>query len=454
MSLIKTVVERRVASLVLVAAFAASTVGVVFATPEKWPKLPGTPETPGNPAPPQAYDPPTRPLTPIELDRNERAKKSTDANSKLKELLKAREKEAQAYEKSFEKLLNEFGPDASYATTRRFIFIYDASDEYVLWQSSLMESVATTFETFCAQERLSVAGLGEPMVVFIFSTKANYEAYLKKTASSDMQSEADDAPIAFYNRGTNRGAFFEITGGKVPKSDAKGKKSGGSEKQELERELERIALATLNSGDGAKKLAAIVHESVLQVAYNYGLFSPKGENPAWAAEGLAALFEPLYAQTKEGEWKLPDPKSKTIAFPISEARVKEFQSYAASTTDAQPVKKCVGLEKISSDEPCAAPVSWALFGYMRRYNSKALVKYLSDSAAIQPRLSYPTRERVLDFANYFGEDWDGTWLELRAFVDALELELKGVAPADARKQAREKRGLSEKPPIPGKKGAK
>ncbi len=411
------------------------------AAPVKLPQIPTPPTPPSIPTPPQPIAPPSRPLNPIEMEFAERFKKLVEEAAK-EELPELKQENQETFDEFVRKLLDEFGPDARFGMTPRFVVIYDTTDAYALWCATLMENVASTYEAFVSRVRLVEDGLSDPMVVFIFAEKEKYEEFLKKTAGSEFANDAQ-FPVGFYEHASNRCVFFDLTGEEQNRAD-----------KEEKRTLEQVASDVLKQPNGDQNLSTIIHEGTHLVAFNYGLFSRQGENPSWAVEGLSMLFEAPSGEPKDGGWKVVDEKAKKIVFPINKRRLMEFQQYVSTTTDAQPVKKCVGLDKIRGDEPCAYPLSWAIFYYLYRNNPKLLARYLADSASVQPRMSYSSRERVYEFSYYFGDDWDGMYLELRAFADALDLELKGVDPAEAQKQTRDKYNLPERPVVFGMKNVK
>ena len=434
----------RIGLALLAVAIAVGASTPASAAPVEWPKIPSPPEWPKIPTPPPIPtppEPPTPPLSPIEKEFVERFKKLVEEAAK-EAPPEAKQSDQETFEKFITKQLDDFGPDARYGATPRFIVIYDTTDAYALWCATLMENVASTYEAFVSRVRLVEDGLLDPMVVFIFAEKEKYEEFLKKTAGSEFANEAQ-RPVGFYEHASNRCVFFDLTGEEQNRADKTEKRT-----------LEQVASDVLKQPNGDQNLSTIIHEGTHEVAFNYGLFSRQGENPSWAVEGLSMLFEAPSGEPKDGGWKVVDEKAKKIVFPINKRRLMEFQQYVATTTDSQPVKKCVGLEKIRGDEPCAYPLSWAIFYYLYRNNPKVLAQYLTDSASVQPRLSYSTRERVYEFAYYFGDDWDGMFLELRAFADALDLELKGVDPAEAQKQTRAKYNLPERPVVFGMKNVK
>lgn len=398
-------------------------------------KLPRIPQPPtvAPPTAPTIPDAPARPMSPAEIWLQE-------AESELR---KAQEASRAAAEKEpqetlpelIEKLLNEFGPDARYGVTQHFIVIYDTTDSYAYWCATLLEKVARTYARFVSYASFVDDGKYDPMIVVIFSKKEDYEAYLKKVGGSEF-ANAENLPVGAYALHVNRAIFYDMTGEERKKV---------ANKEGDKRTVEEVAKEVLANPDGPDNISTVIHEGTHQVSYNFGLFSRTGQNPAWATEGLAMLFGMQSGDEKDGGWKVVDEKAKTITFPINEPYLRLFQLYVKTTTDEQPVKKCVGLEKIRGEEPCAYPVSWALFYYLYLYYPKQLGEYLANSAMMQPRLDYSERERVYEFMEFFGDDWDGMYLELRAFADGLELELTGVPRNEAQARARKAHNLPELP---------
>ena len=291
------------------------------AAPVKLPQIPTPPTPPSIPTPPQPIAPPSRPLNPIEMEFAERFKKLVEEAAK-EELPELKQENQETFDEFVRKLLDEFGPDARFGMTPRFVVIYDTTDAYALWCATLMENVASTYEAFVSRVRLVEDGLSDPMVVFIFAEKEKYEEFLKKTAGSEFANDAQ-FPVGFYEHASNRCVFFDLTGEEQNRAD-----------KEEKRTLEQVASDVLKQPNGDQNLSTIIHEGTHLVAFNYGLFSRQGENPSWAVEGLSMLFEAPSGEPKDGGWKVVDEKAKKIVFPINKRRLMEFQQYVSTTTDA------------------------------------------------------------------------------------------------------------------------
>jgi hypothetical protein len=387
------------------------------------------------------YTPPSRPFNPIERIQAELLQQLVDDAMENTTILP--EKAEETFEEYINKLLDDFGPDARFGVTNHFVIVYDTTDAYAKWCVALIENVAATYELFISRQKPVWQDSFDPMVVFIFAKEEDFEEYRQKNMSEEYSDDAKK-PIGFYSSAPNRSAFYDATGleqGRVGMED--------------ERTLEAIATEVLADPKGKTNISTLVHETTHQVSHNYGLldsygeerplFSRRGENPSWAVEGLAMLFETPTGEPKDGGWKVVDEKNKTLNFPVNEMRLGEFQQFIAQNPGSQTLKKVVELEKIRTDEEGAYPFSWILFYYLFREEPRTLQEYLIANASMQPRLTFTQRERVNEFTHYFGSDWDGMYQELRAFADALEMELKGADYAESLNQMRVKYGLPEKP---------
>ena len=396
-------------------------------------KLPVIPTPPTVVAP----EPPTRPFTPIE----KAYQRAIQEELKRREAEQRKQQEVKTLESELEKLLEEFGPNARYFCTNYFIYIYDVSDAYAKWCSALVENAANAYVTFARRLKLPIQPIEEPMIVVIFSRKEDYEAYARKVAGSEFDA-AKNKPIGFYSTSSNRSVFYDMTG--VEKSKTIDEKSNVTRKTTLE----EVAAEILKRDPAEENLSVIVHETARQISYNLGLFARDGENPKWAIEGLAMLFEPPCGPTKFGGWK-PDKD-----FPINKRRILEFKAYEQNSADARPVRRCVELERILDDEPCAYPLSWAIFYYLYKHYPKELAYYLYYCRMQEPRMAYSDTARVMEFEYFFGDDWDGMYLQLKVYVESLLLQANGLSEEEADKLARKKYNVPEEEPKQKGKDAK
>ncbi len=386
------------------------------------------------PQPPKSFVPPSvpfvplNPKTPTDPVMKARAKMYEEM---LKEL-KKREKEATEQEKKVEEFLNklfeEFGPDARIGFSRRFVIVYDTTDAYANWCAHVLETVAYAYERFVSGLDFST-GLEDPMVVFIYAEKERYEDYFNKYAPSALQ-RAKEKPLGFYLSKNNRAVFYDLTEQERNRFD-----------KTERRTIEQVATEVLAAPKGRENLSTIVHEGTHLVSYNYGFFSRQGENPEWAVEGLAMLFEAPCGEAKDGGW-YPFDKGGRLTFATNKLRIEEFKNYASGTIESPfPVRDVVGLEQIDPDRVDAYPISWALFSFLYKKYPRYLREYLVYNVMQQPRMGYTTYQRTREFELCFVYDWKKLFLELQAHVDALELEEGGMDPKEAEALAREKHNL-------------
>lgn len=386
------------------------------------------PQPPKSLVPPSVPFVPLNPKTPTDPVTKARAKMYEEM---LKEL-RQREKEAAEQEKKIEeflaKLFEEFGPGARIGFSRHFVVVYDTTDAYANWCARVLETVAFAYERFVSGLDFS-SGLEDPMVVFIYAEKERYEDYFNKYAPSELQ-RSKVKPLGFYSSKNNRAVFYDLTDQERNRLDKTERRS-----------IEEVATEVLAAPKGRENLSTIVHEGTHLVSYNYGLFSRQGENPQWAVEGLAMLFEAPCGEAKDGGW-YPFDKGGRLTFATNKQRVAEFKNYASGTIESPfPVKDVVGLEQIDPERDDAYPISWALFSFLYKKYPRYLKEYLLYNVMQQPRMGYATYQRTREFELCFAYDWNKLFLELRAHADALELEDGGMDPKEAEAVAREKYNL-------------
>ena len=318
-------------------------------------------------------------------------------------------KPKESLDETVEKLLAEFGPNAKFGVTEHFIYIYDTSEEYASWVALLCERVENVYEHFADYLGVGMTELEDPMIVLLFTNKEDYESYAQKTFSEFPSMK--NKPVGFYSSGNNRAASYDRTQTEREKTVDKTKKF----------DLGEFTKSILAQPDGEGTMTTIVHETAHQVSFNRGLFNRSGQNPSWAVEGLAMLFEAPVGEVKDGGWNV------TVDFGPNKRRIREFQEYVKVQQDANPLRKVVSNEKVNPDVPGSYELSWALFSYLYKKHPDRLAHYLYGTA-VQKRTSYSINERVEEFELCFTNDWDKLWEEVRAFVDQLEKDPDSFMP--------------------------
>lgn len=69
-------------------------------------------------------------------------------------------------------------------------------------------------------------------------------------------------------------------------------------------------------------------------------------------------------------------------------------------------------------------------------------------------MAYSDTARVMEFEYFFGDDWDGMYLQLKVYVESLLLQANGLSEEEADKLARKKYNVPEEEPKQKGKDAK
>lgn len=335
-------------------------------------------------------------------------------------------------EETVRKLLDEFGPNARWFVSDRFIFIYDTTYVYASWCALICERVEETYEKFVHYLGVGQEPLTEPMIVVFFTNKQDFQDYATKNMKD--YASTTNKPVGFYSSGSNRAAFFDIT-----QKD----KEIVEDKTIKNVSLEEASTNILSSREGMETLSVIVHETTHQVSYNRGLFNRYGKNPTWAVEGLAMLFEAPVGEIKDGGWKV------TTDFGPNLDRIRAFQQFVRRNNDKQPLRKIVAAEEINGDVPGAYELSWALFSFLYKRYPNRLARYLYYNAQ-QQRESYSVAERIAEFEAFFTNDWDTLYMKVCEFVDEIEQnpdlfmeQLAVEAPVKEKESKKNKKGAKD-----------
>ena len=315
------------------------------------------------------------------------------------------QREGKSVEEIVQKLLDEFGPNAYFGTSKHFIYIYDVTNYFASWVALLSERVENVYEHFAKYLGVGMTELKEPMVVIIFTNEGDFVKYMTKNDPS--YASRVNKPVGVYIHGTERNCavFYDITQTDRTKTAADFKNMSP----------EDVVLQILAHPQGKSTLTTIIHEVAHQVSYNRGLFNRLGKSPTWAVEGLAMLFEAPVGGPEVGGWKV------TSDFGPNLRRIMEFQQYAGKKQNQGGIvlRNVVCLEDISGDTEGSYALSWALFSYLYKCYPDRLAKYLYGTATTR-RDSYTRSDRIADFEYCFTNNWDRLWMEVCAFVNMLE----------------------------------
>ncbi len=158
--------------------------------------------------------------------------------------------------------------------------------------------------------------------------------------------------------------------------------------------------------------AVIYHEATHQMAFNTGLHERTGETPLWLAEGLATLFEAPGIYDASAHPSLIDR--------INRGRLAEFRSRLRKRHTEEVIRYTVSSDAIFRDHvELAYPESWALVFYLTEKHPREFARYLRVTASRPAFGKYRATDRLRDFLQCFGGDWEMLNARFLRFIDSL-----------------------------------
>ena len=251
--------------------------------------------------------------------------------------------------------------------SERFLFVYDVSDGYVEWISALLNEVAKAFDKFVEKIGLEVDELSEPMVVVIFATREEFDAYAVELRGSAYLAQ-ENKPTGFYTQRLNRSIIYDRTGVESTRSDSDAPPD--ENRQYSRKRINEEAHAIKQRDFADANTSTIVHEATHQLCYNYGLFSPDFRAPDWVVEGMATTFEQTTSEAPLG-WRFRN------VFPVNTNRLNEFRKYASNHPNCEILDEILVSDAFAERLDSAGyAASWAMFFYCYRKRPKELAHYL------------------------------------------------------------------------------
>ena len=298
-----------------------------------------------------------------------------------------------------ERLLDEFGEGFQVKKTEHFIFVSDASEGYVDWCGRLFESLEEGFRLYARRNGIELTDRGEPLIVVVFARQAEFIRY------ASVETGAPDKLAAYYNMQTNRVALYDLSN--VEGVEGVGVSSPSRRRRSTLVETREI----LSRPNAAFNVATVVHEATHQIAFNRGVFLRTGPIALWAAEGLSLVFETPNGHATQGGWGFRG------TFPKNERMINLFRAKIDSVED--PFRTIVAQENFYQNLEASYAASWALFYYLYKKNPSALAKYMRHIASKNPCTVYSPQDRLKDFEEFFGDDWEKTTAAVKRYVKRL-----------------------------------
>ncbi|MFI4876306.1 MAG: DUF1570 domain-containing protein [Blastopirellula sp. JB062] len=263
------------------------------------------------------------------------------------------------------KRLEEKFPGFKTRTSRHYVFVYNASDQFAEATMRILESMIPGMLKHAKAQRIDVHEPDVPLVAIMFATEAEYQRF----------SDVPDGVVAFYDTLANHVVMYERPSSPPLKQDLYLKQA----------------------------ISTIAHEGAHQILHNIGVQQRLSRWPMWISEGIAEYYAPTEFGSRM-KWK--------GAGVINDMRMFELESYIkgkdAEQADGEMVEQTVKAARLTSTGYASA---WGLTHYLasqRRSDFNELMRQLSEIKPLEGSVNVSSGGVILDnqddFAKHFGED--------------------------------------------------
>ena len=224
--------------------------------------------------------------------------------------------------------------------TRRYLYLYNTSEEFSLATSRILETMFPGVANYAKAQKIAIVEPDVPLVVVMFRTEDEFQRYQRMPTGV----------VAYYNILDNRVVMYEESRLRAVKPE----------------------LAIQQS------IATIAHEGAHQILHNIGVQKRLSRWPMWLSEGLAEFFAPTTFGDRL-KWK--------GAGQVNDMRMFELELYLKSRESDQPdgemIEHTVIAGRLTSTGYAAA---WSLTHYLaksKRVNFNDYVREVSQLGPLQ-----------------------------------------------------------------------
>jgi len=271
------------------------------------------------------------------------------------------------------RLRAEFGEGFDVTITVHFVVVHPRGPGRE-WAERL-ESLYRSFTHYMSVRGFPATAPSAPLVAIVFRNQDDYFAHAAARGIV-LQPET----VGHYDPITNRVFLFDASAS-----------SGGA--------------------DWAANAATIIHEAAHQTAYNVGVHRRFAEQPRWAVEGLAMMFE------ARGVWDASPVRQQ--ADRINRERLDCFRRTRGERPADWLVRLAASDVSFDSNALTAYAEAWTLTFYLCETRPQEYSAYLGRVAARAAFSRYPAMERMRDFTAVFGGDVGLLAAQLQRYVDGL-----------------------------------
>jgi hypothetical protein len=272
------------------------------------------------------------------------------------------------------RLRDELDGSFDVTTTAHFVVAHPRG-EWRDWADRL-EALYRSFTHYMSVRGFPAHEPNVPLVAVVFRTQDDYFRYAAAGGST-----LQPGTVGHYDPTSNRVFLFDIN------------ESGGD-------------------AAWSENAATIIHEATHQTAFNVGVHRRFAEQPRWAVEGLAMMFE------APGVWAASSLQSQ--ADRINADRLAYFRQTADERPSDWLVQLVAGDERFKSDSLSAYAEAWTLTFYLCETRPQEYSAYLTRVASREAFSEYSAMERVTDFTTSFGSDFDLLAAQLDRFISSLK----------------------------------
>jgi hypothetical protein len=265
----------------------------------------------------------------------------------------------------------EFGKTFQASSTTHFVVVHPRG-QWNQWGDRL-ESLYRSFVHYMAVRGFTTQEPRAPLVAVVFRNQDDYFANAKAAGVT-----LHPNTLGHYDPWTNRVHLYDVGVG---------------------------------DEDWAINAETIIHEATHQTAYNVGVHTRFAEQPRWAVEGLAMMFE------GRGVWDGASNRNRVDR--INRYRLDSFRGQPADRPADWLVKLVASDTPFETDALAAYADAWTLTFYLCETRPQAYSAYLARVAAREPFSKYSALERVGDFQASFGADLNLLVSHLERWVSEL-----------------------------------
>ncbi|MBC8350413.1 MAG: DUF1570 domain-containing protein [Planctomycetes bacterium] len=222
--------------------------------------------------------------------------------------------------------------------TRRYLYLYNTSDEFALATSRIMETMFPGVSNYAKAQKIDIAEPDVPLVVVMFRTEDEFQRYQRMPAGV----------VAYYNILDNRVVMYE--------------------ESRLRNVNPELAIQ--------QSISTIAHEGAHQILHNIGVQKRLSRWPMWLSEGLAEFYAPT-AFGKRLKWK--------GAGQVNDMRMFELELYLKSRESDQPdgqmIEETVVAGRLTSTGYASA---WSLTHFLAKTKRVAFNEFVREVSQLGP----------------------------------------------------------------------